>query len=466
MKICKIYLRGFDQFQDVSLDFTHPQTGLPSDRICFIGRNGTGKSKLLLLMTQFLINMVRNYRSGRVGFESLALAENKIVIKFLHKNAHYYALISNFPSSGIEKIYNGQDVNDEKSFIAEIIDLNMPRLNTGDPYLELTAGMRNREFVNELKFDDNSNDLIIYSPAESQNNNYGFVEDVPPVKLNDALELFNKFQSFHIVSHGTLNEFWKVLIFNIKKLEELREKYETTPENINKTKAQLLEEFDKLYPTILDKLAKLWNAILSKAGLEFDVRNAKKPVQLNDTFQAYINLKSNGKKIPYSELSSGIRNFIFRLGHIYSLYFNRQVDRGFLFVDEPENSLYPDFLFDLVEAYKQVIVDERGQNNTQMFFATHHPIVAAQFEPYERVILDWNGDGSVSAKRGYSPIGDDPNDVLSNDFELPNLMGPEGRKIWKHYENLKKALIRAESMQEKEELVKEINKIGLRYNFS
>jgi hypothetical protein len=29
MKICSIYIKGFQQFQDTFLDFTHPETGMP-----------------------------------------------------------------------------------------------------------------------------------------------------------------------------------------------------------------------------------------------------------------------------------------------------------------------------------------------------------------------------------------------------------------------------------------------------
>ena len=228
----------------------------------------------------------------------------------------------------------------------------------------------------------------------------------------------------------------------------------------------LITEFDSFYPKILERLGDLWNRILDKAGLYFDVEGANNPYQLNDNLKAYIKLNSNNQIIQYSNLSTGIRNYIFRLGHIFSLYFNREIDRGFLLVDEPENSLFPDFLFDLMDTYKQVTIDKRGENNTQQFFATHNPIVAAQFQPYERIILDWNEDGSVSAKKGISPIGDDPNDVLVNDFELTDLMGEEGRKQWHRYVELKSKLESADSKEEKFKYISEINKIGKLYNFA
>jgi hypothetical protein len=34
-KICKIQLVDYQQFQNTTLDFTHPETGAPLDKICF-----------------------------------------------------------------------------------------------------------------------------------------------------------------------------------------------------------------------------------------------------------------------------------------------------------------------------------------------------------------------------------------------------------------------------------------------
>ena len=280
------------------------------------------------------------------------------------------------------------------------------------------------------------------------------------------LSLNKKFPKSALVSSDNVAEFWKILVYNLRKRAEDRDNYENQPQNLAKIKQQLIEEFDKIEPKVLNNLNEVWDKILSKAGLYFDVAGASNPYQLLDNLKAYIRLKSDDKHIPYNELSTGIRNYIFRIGHIFSLYFNREVDLGFLLVDEPENSLYPDFLFDLVETYNQVIIDKRGQSNTQMFFATHNPIIAAQFQPYERIILDWNEDGSVSVHKGISPVGDDPNDILTNDFELTDLMGPEGREQWKKYIALKGELANAKEKGEKFKIASEINKIGDLYNFS
>jgi predicted ATPase len=261
-------------------------------------------------------------------------------------------------------------------------------------------------------------------------------------------------------------EFWKLLIiYLIKKRENDFREYESQEENQNKTVKTVKEEFDRVNPKILNKLSEIWNKILNRAGLEFDVANASNPVQLTDNLKAYIVNKSTKKTIPYNALSTGIRNYIFRIGHIYSLYFNREVKRGFLLLDEPENSLYPDFLFDWMETFLEIIKDKNGENNTQVFISTHNPIIAAQFEPYERIILEWDENAHVISRKGKSPVGDDPNDILTNDFELKNLMGKEGLAMWDHYVDLKKKLRHAISKEDKEKIISEMNRIGSDYNF-
>jgi predicted ATP-dependent endonuclease of OLD family len=467
MKISKIYIKGFHQFQKLELDFTNPKTNLPVDKICFIGRNGTGKTKLLELIEYVIHESFINTR-GTNPLSRLRSMKGSFLFRLYFENSYYYYY---FP---INRTTIGNPLG--KALIFEekdpAVNLIIQRFNSDMQEDELLASLLKLKFTNQnevlkaLRFKNNSSDLFIYSASESLQNQYSSIKDVPDTTLDEALKLTGNFNYYHIVSPDTIKDFWKVLIYHLKKRDEEREKFEILPGNINKTKAQLIEEFDTLNPKILNSLAKIWDKILNKAGLEFDFEGANNPIQLNDRLKAYIRLKGSKEKINYNELSTGIRNFIFRIGHIYSLYFNREIDRGFLLVDEPENSLYPDFLFDLIEAYQQIIVDRRNLINTQMFFATHNPIIAAQFQPYERIILDWQGDGTVSTKQGYSPVGDDPNDILTNDFELKNLMGPEGRRVWDEYENLKKKLIRSTDKAEKEKLIEEINKIGSLYNFS
>jgi predicted ATPase len=457
MKIAKIRIKDFQQFKDIELDFTHPETGEPLDKVCFMGSNGTGKSTLLGFIWRFLEYRTREYPYSHVyesgHFHTLNVSYI-VTIKHRNKNLYWIHLKGNTKKDFF------LDEKEYEKFDTESLSKQYSWDETVSKIKE------NDSRVIDLAFKPNSSDLITYMPAETVKNTYLQVEGVPTATLNESLKLITDFPFLHIVSSGNIEDFWKILIANIKKRENERQEFENASDNIDKSKRQLIEEFDTIHPKIMDKLSEIWNKILEKANLELDTEGVRNPIQLTDNLYAYIRTKDTKERVEYNRLSTGIRNFIFKIGHIYSLYFNRAIERGFLLVDEPENSLYPDFLFDLMEIYDEIVKDKNGKNNTQMFFATHNPIVAAQFEPYERIILAWDETGGVKAHKGTVPVGDDPNDILEYDFALKNLMGKKGQEKWAEYVNLKKKLIRAKETDDKLALAEQINKIGNAYNFS
>ncbi|CAM3811004.1 AAA+ ATPase domain-containing protein [Flavobacterium branchiophilum] len=449
MKICSIHIKGYKQFQDTYIDFTNPETGEPVNKVCFIGKNGTGKTTILRIINEFVDCDYFNIDKF--------FWKNCLNISFLIKikiNDQFLLVFKNFIflyNSEIEKCF--AEIDGTEDSFKEFISQNKINVANDDIMCKVHDFWKKKDF------------LHIYAPSESHQNHLINIEDVPQSSVNEALQLFHNFPNYHEVSDQNIQYFWTLLIYLIKKREEEQQLFENKPENLSKTKRELLAEFEKINPKILDKIAILWNKILDKAGLEFDVENANNPIQLTDNLKAYIRLKGTKENIPYSELSTGIRNFIFRVGHIFSLYFNKEVKTGFLLIDEPENSLFPDFLFELIETYQEIVNDKNGENNTQIFMTTHNPIIAAQFEPYERIILDWNENGTVKASKGITPAGDDPNDILERDFKLPNLMGKKGMEFWEKYLALKQALRKSTNEDEKMELSDKITAIGTSYNF-
>lgn len=472
MKICSIHIKGFKQFQDTYLDFTDPKTGEPASKICFIGRNGTGKTTILKLIFEILSDSKFAARHDKL-FEKHIFS---VLIKFFIDKRYYYLYFSrtNIKYSGyyheifidhpkVEEYFRIDNIGSRSENLIQYIIPGRDRNNNNYFNTNEYLNSEYKDIIDKIKI--TLNDLLIYSPSESQTNNLINLSDVPNTSLNEALKHFKTFPNFIEVSESNVSHFWTLLIYLIKKRDEEQQVFENLPDNLSKTKRELLEEFERINPKILDKIAILWNKILDKAGLEFDVESASNPTQLTDNLKAYIRLKGTKENIPYSELSTGIRNFIFRVGHIFSLYFNREVNNGFLLLDEPENSLFPDFLYDLIETYESIVVDKNGNNNTQIFMTTHNPIIAAQFEPHERIILEWKNDGTVSAHKGKTPIGDDPNDILKNDFGLESLMGKKGVQMWNEYLSLKQSLRKENSYEEKLKLIDRITSIGSAYNF-
>ena len=455
MKICKIIIKDFQQFKDFELDLTHPETGEPLDKVCFIGSNGTGKSTLLKDLNDLLC--ARDLVTTR-SFPIEDLKINLIYSVMKDNELHF---------EGVIKVGNSSsNISEKLSLTKEMMKFYKNNIFSGESYLsKFYLKDKFEDFKIESKkivsmLENNANDLLIYVPSEQNDNVFTNINDVPNASLNEALKLFKDFPFKHEVSSNTISQFWTLLIYLIKNRESEMIKLQEKPENQDKTIKQLKNELDKVHPKILEGLAEIWNKILAKAGLEFDIEKASTPVQLTENLQAYIKLINSDTKIPYNQLSSGIRNFIFKVGHIYSLYFNRNIERGFLLIDEPENSLYPDFLYDLIEIYQNII------QNTQMFIATHSPIIAAQFEPYERFILEFDEDGYIQARRGASPIYDDTNDILYKDFAVRNVMGEKGEKIWQRYLELKRIIPETEDKTVKMKLIKEFMKLGNAYNFS
>lgn len=108
----------------------------------------------------------------------------------------------------------------------------------------------------------------------------------------------------------------------------------------------------------------------------------------------YIQLESfDGQIIPHNLFSTGTKQIILTVLPLYKL---QAMDSVILF-DEPERSLYPDMQFILIDYYTKKISALRNQ----WFFATHSPIVAAAFEPWEIVELRFNSEGKVEREKYY-----------------------------------------------------------------
>jgi hypothetical protein len=165
------------------------------------------------------------------------------------------------------------------------------------------------------------------------------------------------------------------------------------------------------------------------------------------------------KPLLYNELSTGIRNFLFRLGYLKALYFQRNITRGFALIDEPENSLFPDLLFDIVETYAGIL------ENTQLLMATQSPIVAAQFRPVERCILEFDEDACTTCRRGVAPLGDDPNDLLKQDFAVRSIYGRAAIEKWKRYRDLRQSVVRETDPAVRNQMLDELSEIRREYDF-
>lgn len=434
MKIARLRIQEFQQFQDLSLDFTDPLSGRPMDAVCLIGPNGTGKTTLLKLLGDFLLQ-IDNDKASR--------ARNRL-------DEHRGRITCECWTETGPVIACGAPWSPHLLFRSTPATLEaLEHFPSGPPPETLPPAERAA-----LALRNPQTDRLVHVPTDT-----GELAGGPQSSLNDALAFFKSYPTFHEVSTRTANEFWRHLIYQVKRRENDWQEYLRLPQNRDRTVAQVEADFESTHPDILRSLATLWNRILAPAGLTFDMDGVKKPVQLNDNLEAWIRVKRSGTRVEYPALSSGMRSFLFRVGHIHALFFQADIQRAFLLLDEPEQSLHPDFLYDIIQIYKD------AAPGAQLFVATHNPIIAAAFPPEARIVLGFDSHGAVAARRGITPEGDDPNDLLKKDFEVRSLYGARGLQMWERYMELGRRMDEDPDPETRRAAAREYLAIGMAYGF-
>jgi predicted ATP-dependent endonuclease of OLD family len=196
----------------------------------------------------------------------------------------------------------------------------------------------------------------------------------------------------------------------------------------------------------LIEFSEKFNQILEKINFEVDLINTKNITPLRH--------KITGENIPIQNTSTGTKQLLLTALTLFKL----DTKDSIILIDEPERSLYPDMQMDLMEYYQNLAPE------AQFIVATHSPFIAASFEPEERFILYFDEKGKVAVRRGSSPIGDDPNDMLYNDFGI-NYINKFGQAKHNEYLDLKQKIFFEKDEKIKKEYAEKLEKIGEEYNF-
>ncbi|MBN8824834.1 MULTISPECIES: AAA family ATPase [unclassified Spirosoma] len=446
MKITGIDIGEYRQFKNIKFDFTypadHPKAGQPLEKVCFIGQSGTGKTTLLTIIWNFFQLLEDSY---------LAINNQEII----HSNWGKFDFFSSPLSIIIENkgsVYSYQ--TEDLSKYDRLINVRIGIL---------MKWLENNNLIDTIK-NTQKLSLLIKESIAREADAFLFDQKNQPQTFSDFIKTDTQVEkekvdyegristagSKKVISLGDMQSLstWQYLL---KEIDDYDEATVTQIKNIiqNTPKATVTEELQKWVeadPRI--KLAEeCLNPILNYFFLE-----------LNDgeTGNVPITLRTRqGVKIDSSNMSTGTRQLLATAIPIYKF---DTTDTVILF-DEPERSLFPDIQRRLIQYYKDLAPQ------AQFFFATHSPIIASAFEPCERFILYFDENGEVKCRNGVAPIGDDPNDVLRQDFGLNELMLDKGLEAYQEYRRLG-SLIRQETDEKrKNELIADRIELGNRYNF-
>lgn len=428
MKLKKLDIKSYRHLEDVSFDFTYPEghknAGEPLKKICIIGQSATGKTSVLELIKDSLVKL------------------NTVEIIYDNQFFNFHKL--NFAGK-IEFIYNDKSLIIEENLIIqngkEFRYIESPS-NRGIGRL-LADGLRLLYFSSEIIskktidiFDQNPINLIsalsyekheyLITRYEHANYVYEFLQDVNEKLWYSLLsKILNYRKKFTQMASELIN---KGAIGDVQKLNKQYSQWSADNENP------------------VASFANYFNPILQKLNLEIDL--------VNTEYSIPIKSKINEDIIPISGLSTGTKGLLLSMFPLFEL----DTTDSIILLDEPERSLFPDMQLDLITHYQNIAP------HAQFLVATHSPFIAAAFEPEERFILYFKEDGKVAVRRGESPIGDDPNDILTNDFKVDYYNG-FGKKAYQDYLSLKAKLAQETELEKKKKLVVELAELGDKYNF-
>lgn len=389
MIITKIHIKDHQQFKDLELNLTYPlgheKAGQALDKVCFIGQSGTGKTTLLEEIWDFL------------DTSTIKQCRNTLPVNI--DNIHFHTQLQNI---------NGFD---KKSDLIELVKL----LDAPD-LLKLNFVYFNIQ-----------NELVTKS------------KNIDPVEL--FLENDDAHNSVHLFFINFKNNGWEKIQKDIEIHQQEITKYafaiskafKNNDYKLAEKHSKKLKAWEKENETPLSDLAENYlNPILKDFALEVKVEleSLEEINQIN-----LINKKL--ETIPQQFWSTGIKNIIARTIPLYTHKFENSI----ICIDEPETSLYPDIQRKIIDIYSRLAP------NNQFFYATHSPIIASSFEPWEIVELKFDKEGYVYREQyweGENHVDNykyDPrylrwDSILQNIFDLENDGSDERKEMLQDFANL------------------------------
>lgn len=425
MKISKLHIDQFRHLENLDFDFTYPEDfhdeskrGKPLDKICFIGQSATGKTSLLELVNKEINSF----------FDLRIINENEILS------------VGDFNNFGVQFDFEAN---------SNLYKKNNTKITINNKDFILYTGSYNGGGKDVL---NHTNNLYYFTTEILSSQNINFFEEKTIVLLEKHKNLKNDLSLYlrkNRFSDNVPESIWMNILDN--RLTYLQKSFQFVNDFFisdlsDESMKKKLDAWKLSNSNPLINFSENFNLIFRRLNLEVDINNTSDIFPLRNLIT-----KEN---IPIENISTGTKQLLLTSLPLYKL----DTRESIVLIDEPERSLYPDMQMDLMEHYQNLAKD------AQFIVATHSPFIAASFEPEERFILYFDEEGKVAVRRGSSPIGDDPNDMLYNDFGI-DYINKYGKKVYNEYLEKRRQLLFEEDEEVKNKLQDEIESIGDKYNF-
>ena len=459
MKITGIEIGEYRQFKNIKFDFTYPadhaKAGQPLEKVCFIGQSGTGKTTLLNVIWELINTIAQAIEPHDGPFGSLAVDQKHLPYK-LSDILYQVSYKINLGSSTVEfKRGTGEgDVSDDalnRSYVSNWIKNYLSPDQRSALMIIEKCGLLIRDSIAQEA-------SAFLTPQESIQQSFSdFVKSESEIEQDrfvkeSVIKASALSKSVDLGQNKSLS-LWQYLLRDVREYDDMGK--DLAVEIIQKAGAfsadRMISELVRWKKNTTnprnDLAENCLNPLVKHFFLEMDVESADVPVVMKT---------KQGVKIDSKYLSMGTRQLLSTAIPIYKLDTTGTV----ILFDEPERSLFPDIQRELVKYYMSLAPE------AQFFFATHSPIIASAFEPCERFILYFDEQGGVKCHNGVAPEGDDPNDILRQDFGMSPLMLEKGVEEYQRYLDLATKIKNEPDNKRKMELIAERAAIGNQYNFS
>ena len=331
------------------------------------------------------------------------------------------------------------------SFDVDIFDKNSPILHKKDKNIVY-------DHLSKIKY------KTIFIQAE-QKADFSMLEKEISHKLMYGNE--PNVKDFVEISPLIFNYFWQIIKDEAKTFQKnlinKRNEFSKLVTDLKTPQSQIQKEVEKLRDweeKQVNPLKKLADECLDKILIRF---NSKIKTEVDFEDIGFIKVETlQGKEVTNDILSTGVKQILLTALPLYAL----KPENSIILFDEPERSLYPDVQTQIIDFYTSL------GNDCQFFFATHSPLIASSFEPWEIVELKFNEEGNVYREKYYEGENHVDNykfypeylrydTILSKVFDLPNEANPKRRKVLDEIAILEKQLKNGASQEEKEVLWKE-----------
>jgi predicted ATPase len=377
MKLTELHIKDYNQFEDFKLDLTypkgHPKVGQALDKVCFIGQSGTGKTSLIEIVREVISLILTNSK------HSLAI------------NSSSYPIGLNFDRlSSVGQI----KVSFDNQIKCYAVQLEQPNPQDGTKQISVPYHLEFKGFNNDfIEFAFNQFKFFYYPSNIKLIKTYSEEDKSNNLLVNIEKYIYYNFENFD------LDETWALINKSIIEDRELEIKKSLeiskalqNPKLTNEDILKVREEFFNwrknspnpivdLAENFLDKILNRFN-LKVKTELDFERKEDIETIKIQTR---------QGEDIPFEGLSTGTKQVILTALPLYGL----KPEKAIILFDEPERSLYPDIQKEIVDFYTSIATD------SQFFFATHSPLIASSFEPWEIVELKFNEKGKVYQEKYY-----------------------------------------------------------------